>query len=63
MLTGDAAPPNRKTPQPSQDEMDVDTDGLVAEGDAREEEGDEPDSEPVPLTRIVLAGESDLESA
>ena len=59
MLTGEAAPPNRQTLRPSQDEMDVDMDGPGAE---EEGEGDEPDSEPVPLTRIVLVGENDLES-
>lgn len=62
MLTGEAAPPKRQKPRPSQDDMDVDMDGPVAEEEAPEEEGDEPDSEPVPLTRIVLVGENDLES-
>lgn len=40
--------------------MDVDMDGP----DEREEqEGDEPDSEPVSLTRVILVGENSLESA
>lgn len=63
MLTGEAAPSNRQTLRLSQDEMDVDMDGPTASEEAREEqEGDEPDSEPVPLIRVLLVGEDDLES-
>ena len=55
---------HRKTPPTSQDEMDVDTEGPAASEEGREDqEDDEPDSEPVPLTRVVLVGEAGLEGA
>ncbi|KZT71616.1 hypothetical protein DAEQUDRAFT_763831 [Daedalea quercina L-15889] len=64
MLTGELARPKEPPSQSQQDKMEVDSDGPdgpAASGEERQAE--EPDSEVVPLTKVLLVGENDVEQA
>ncbi|KAH9938597.1 DNA polymerase subunit Cdc27-domain-containing protein [Fomitopsis serialis] len=62
MLTGEVTPPATRVSQLQQDDMEVDNEEPTTSRELQDQE-QEPDSEVVPLTRVLLVGENDVERA
>ncbi|TFY59274.1 hypothetical protein EVJ58_g5889 [Rhodofomes roseus] len=62
MLTGEVAPPAARSAHSQEDGMDVDAGDTTTLGEMREHEREQ-DSDVVPLMKVLLVGENDVEKA
>ncbi|KAH9843862.1 DNA polymerase subunit Cdc27-domain-containing protein [Rhodofomes roseus] len=62
MLTGEVTPPTARSAHSQEDGMDVDAGDTTTSGEMREHEREQ-DSDVVPLMKVLLVGENDLEKA